>query len=117
MQTRSRMFDDLARLTNGAASVLSGFRDEVEGKVRQQLERLLADMDVVPREEFEAVREMAANARREQEALTQRVAALGAQLAALAEADRPRRASRRRGAAAAPAGESAADDESDDTTG
>jgi BMFP domain-containing protein YqiC len=116
MQTRSRMFDDLARLTNGAASVLSGFRDEAEGKVRQQLERLLADMDVVPREEFEAVREMAANARREQEALTQRVAALEAQLAALAEADRPRRASRRRGAAA-PAGESAADDESDDTTG
>ena len=81
MQGRNRVFDDLARMTNGAASVLSGLRDEAESKFRQMFERWIADMDVVPREEFEAVREMAANARRDQETLTARVAALEAQLA------------------------------------
>lgn len=103
MQSRNRVFDDLARVTNGAASVLSGFRDEAEGKIRQQLERMLAEMDVVPREEFEAVREMAANARREQEALAERVGQLEAQLAALAK---PKKA---RPKAGKPAGGSADD--------
>ncbi len=83
MQSRNRMFDDLARVTNSAAGVLSGFRDEAEAAVRQRLERLLADMDLVPREDFEAVRDMAANARRGQEELAVRVAALEAALAEL----------------------------------
>jgi BMFP domain-containing protein YqiC len=61
--------------------VLSGLRDEAEGMLRQRLERILADMNVVPREEFEAVRDMAANARREQELLSARVTALEAALA------------------------------------
>jgi BMFP domain-containing protein YqiC len=95
------MFDDLARVTNGAASVLSGFRDEAEAKLRQRLERLLADMDVVPREEFEAVREMASNARREQEALAKRVAALENIVEGLAAVGKARRASRRTGKDAA----------------
>ena len=110
MQSRNRVFDDLARVTNGAASVLSGFRDEAEAKVRQQLERMLADIDVVPREEFEAVREMAANARREQEALSARVAELEAQVAALATATKPKRASRKRSAGEADSPESPATD-------
>ena len=93
MQSRNRVFDDLARVTNGAASVLSGFREEAEAKIRQQFERLLADMDLVPREEFEAVREMAANARREQEALAARVAELESRVGA---ADKPKKAKRAR---------------------
>lgn len=88
MQSRNRMFDDLARVTNGAASVLSGFRDEAESAVRQRVERLLADMDLVTREEFEAVREMAANARREQEALSARVTELEALVEQLSAAKR-----------------------------
>jgi BMFP domain-containing protein YqiC len=94
MQSRNRVFDDLARMTNGAASVLSGFRDEAEVKIRQQLERLLADMDMVPREEFEAVREMAANARREQEALAVRVAELESRVGAAGKPGKARRAAR-----------------------
>ena len=86
MQGRNRMFDDLARVTNGAAGVLTGFRDEAEAALRQRLERMLADMDMVPREEFDAVREMAANARREQEALSVRVAELEARLEAVSKA-------------------------------
>lgn len=98
MQSRNRVFDDFARVTNGAASVLSGFRDEAEAKLRQQLERLLADMDVVPREEFEAVRDMAANARREQELLTARVGELEARLAELADPSAAKRKTRRKAA-------------------
>ena len=74
------IFEDIAKLAGSAASTLAGFRDEVETLVRQQLERLLAEMKVTPREEFEAVRDMAAKARAEQEKLEKRVAALEAEL-------------------------------------
>ncbi|MEK9661319.1 MAG: accessory factor UbiK family protein [Alphaproteobacteria bacterium] len=111
MQSRNRVFDDIARVTNGAASVFSGFRDEAEAKLRQQLERLLADTDVVPREEFEAVREIAANARREQELLTARVAELEARIVELGKSAAPKRKAHKR-AADTIAGEAA--DASDD---
>lgn len=81
MQTRNRLFDDVARLANGAMSTVTGMKEEVEAMVRHRLEDLLADMDLVTRDEFEAVREMAARARQEQEALEKRVAALEAELA------------------------------------
>jgi len=81
MQTKGRIFDDLARVANGAAGTLSGVRHEIEGVVKQRLERVLADMDLVTRDEFEAVKEVAAKARIEQEALETRVAELEAQLA------------------------------------
>ena len=80
MQVDNRFLDDLARVANGAAGALSGVREEVEALVRQRAERFLADMDLVTRDEFEAVKAVAAKARREQEALEARVAALEAAL-------------------------------------
>lgn len=82
MQSRSRIFDDLARLAGGAAGTLQGVREEVEAMVRQRVERLLADFDLVTREEFEVARDMAAKARTENERLERRIAALEKQLAA-----------------------------------
>ena len=79
-QTRSRFFDDLSKLMTDAAGLADGARREVDTALRSQLERLLAGMDVVRREEFEAVREMAALARAENDRLRERVAALEAKL-------------------------------------
>jgi BMFP domain-containing protein YqiC len=79
-QTSGRLFDDLSRLITDAAGMAEGARREVETIVRAQFERLLAGMDVVKREEYEAVKEMAAKARNENEALAARVAALEAKL-------------------------------------
>ena len=76
MPSGNRLFEDAARLAEGALGTMVGLRREVEAMVRAQLERMLAGMDLVRREEFEAVREMAANARAEQERLTERLAAL-----------------------------------------
>jgi BMFP domain-containing protein YqiC len=76
MQTDNRLLDDLARMANGALNTLTGLREEVENRVRERVERLLADMDLVQREEFEAVKAMAQKAREEQEDLATRVAAL-----------------------------------------
>jgi len=78
MQSQNRFFDDMARVASGAASALSGVREEIEARLRGQLERILAGMDLVSREEFEAVKTMAAKARAEQEDLLRRVAELEA---------------------------------------
>jgi BMFP domain-containing protein YqiC len=92
MQSQGRLFDDLARLAAGAAGALSGVRGEVESRIRDQLERVLAGMDLVSREEFEAVKAMAAKAREEQEILQRRLDALDARpAAALPPAARGRR--------------------------
>jgi len=80
MQTRSRLFEDLARVASGAVSTANSMREEVEELIQQRLERMLNRMNVAPREEFDAVRDMAAKARAEQEKLEKRVAALEAQL-------------------------------------
>jgi BMFP domain-containing protein YqiC len=79
-QTTNRFFDEFARLANDAADVAGGVRREVETMVRSQAERILRGMDVVTREEHEAVKEMAANARDENEKLAARVAELEALL-------------------------------------
>jgi BMFP domain-containing protein YqiC len=81
-QTRGRLFDDFSRLMTDAAGLADGARREVETLARAQLERLMAKMDLVSREEFEAVREMAALARTQNEKLEARIAALEAKLAA-----------------------------------
>ncbi len=86
MAPRGRIFDDMAKLMTDAAGVAQGMRREAETVVKSQAERLLASMDVVSREEFEAVREMAALARDENEALKKRLEALEAKLAAGAAA-------------------------------
>jgi BMFP domain-containing protein YqiC len=80
-QTQSRFFDDLSRLMTDAAGLADGARREAQTFARTQMERMMSGMDVVAREEFEAVKEMAARARDENEKLAQRVAALEARLA------------------------------------
>lgn len=78
MQSRNRFLDDISQLMTNAAGVAQGVREEAETAVRQRMERWLADMDLVTREEFEAVREMAQKAREENEALKARIEALEA---------------------------------------
>ena len=79
-QTSNRIFDEMARLMNDAAGVAQGVRREFDTLFRNQAERILRDLDVVQREDFEAVREMARLAREENEALKVRVAVLEAKL-------------------------------------
>ncbi len=81
MQTTSRVFDDLAKLLTNAAGVAQGMRAEAETAIRAQLERWVAEANLVTREEFDAVREMAARAREDAERLEARLAALEAKLA------------------------------------
>ncbi len=83
MQVDNKLLDDLARVAGGALGALSSLREEAEAQMRQQFERVLSRMDVVSREEYEAVRAMAAKAREEQEALTERITALEATVATL----------------------------------
>lgn len=80
MPTSNRILDDLAKVAGGAASSFSGLKNEIESVIRQQLQRLLADADVVPRDEFDAIRAVAVKARSEQEKLEKRVSALEARL-------------------------------------
>lgn len=82
-QTNNKLLDEIARLMTDAAGMAQGARRELETMMRAQGERMLADMDVVRREEFEAVKAMAVKAREENEALAQRVTALQAELAAM----------------------------------
>jgi BMFP domain-containing protein YqiC len=82
MQTQNRILDDLAKMASGAMSGLSGLRHEIEMRGREQIERILARMDLVKREEFEAVKAMAAKAREEQEKLAEKLAELEKQLKA-----------------------------------
>jgi BMFP domain-containing protein YqiC len=79
-QTSSRFFDDLSRLMTDAAGLAEGARREAQTFARSQLERMMAGMDIASREEFEAVRDMAARAREENEKLAARIAALEAKL-------------------------------------
>jgi BMFP domain-containing protein YqiC len=80
-QTSNRFFDEMARLMNDAAGVAQGVRREFDTLLRSQAERILRDLDVVKREEFEAVKDMARLAREESEALKARITALEAKAA------------------------------------
>lgn len=79
--TRPRLFDDLTRLIDDAAGAARSFGREAESALKTQLERLLANMDLVTREEFEVVQDMAVAARDANEALEKRIAELEARLA------------------------------------
>src|SRR6516225_10647749 len=81
-QTTNRFLDEIARLMNDAAGVASGMKREVDTVVRTQADRILRELDVVKREEFEAVKDMVRLAREENEALKARIAALEARIAA-----------------------------------
>lgn len=78
MQSRNRVFDDAARVAGGALGTLSGIRREVEGLVRHQIDKMLSGMDLVTRDEFDAVKAMAIRAREENERLEARLQALEA---------------------------------------
>jgi len=81
-QTSNRFFDEIGRLMNDAAGAAQGVKREVDALLRNQAEKILRDLDVVKREEFEAVKEMARLAREENEALKARIASLEAKLGA-----------------------------------
>jgi BMFP domain-containing protein YqiC len=109
MQVDNKLLDDLARVAGGAIGALTGLRGEVEAQVRQQFERILSQMDVVSREEFEAAREMAVKARTEQEDLAERVTSLEALVATLVaerelahDVPGPKRSARPHGSAETP---------------
>ena len=89
VQTTNRFFDEVARLMNDAAGVAQGVRREFETLFRSQAERWLRDLDLVKREDFEAVKDMARLAREENEALKSRVSALEAALGARGSAEPP----------------------------
>jgi BMFP domain-containing protein YqiC len=82
VQTTNRFFDEVARLMNDTAGIAQGVRREFETLFRAQAERILRDLSVVQREEFEAVKDMARLAREENEALKARIAVLEAKLGA-----------------------------------
>ena len=100
MQTQNRLLDDLARVAAGALGVAAGMREEIEARLRDQFARILSNMDLVTREEFDAVQAMAAKARAEQEDLAARLAALEAQLgAAMAKTKKASKKTAAKGAA------------------
>jgi BMFP domain-containing protein YqiC len=89
MSDRPRFFDDLAGLAGGAVSALAGLREELESLVRARMDETIRRLDLVRREEFDALQELAGNARAGQEAAESRLAALEARLAALEAQARP----------------------------
>lgn len=93
-QTSNRLFDEMARLMGDAASVAQGVKREAETVFRTQMERFVGDLDLVKREEFDVVRDMASKAAAENERLKERIAALEARLGGEPE-EKPKRTARR----------------------
>jgi BMFP domain-containing protein YqiC len=86
MQTRNPFIDDLTKMANGAMGALTGMKDEVEARFRDQIAKVLDGMDIPRRDEFDAVKAMAAKAREENEDLRKQLAELQAKLAGGGEA-------------------------------
>lgn len=99
MQTQNKLFDDIARVANGAMSTVMGMKDEIDSLVRHRIERFLASADLVTREEFDVVKAMAAKARDENEKLEARLVALEG---AAAKPAKPKAAPKRAAAKAKP---------------
>ncbi|NKB46097.1 MAG: accessory factor UbiK family protein [Alphaproteobacteria bacterium] len=76
MQSQKRIFDDIAKVAGGALGALGSLKQEIESLVKQRVDRFMTDHDLVSREEFEAVKAMASEARAEQERISARLAAL-----------------------------------------
>ena len=101
-QTSNRLYDEFARLMTEAAGVAQGVRREAETMFRSQMERFVADLDLVKREEFDALRDVASKARAENEKLVARVAELEAKLGKASQASpKPKAAAKRKTAAKA----------------
>ncbi len=117
MQTQNRLLDDLARVASGALGVAAGVRAEVEARLREQFERVLTQLDVVTREEFDAVKAMAVKAREEQELMAARLAKLEAATGAATGAEAQPAKPRSKPATKRPAGKGAAAKTSGGKTG
>ena len=89
MQSRNRLLDDLAKVANSAVNVASGLKGEIDARVTQQFERVLDNMGLVERDEFEAVKAMATETRAENERLSKRLAKLEAAKPARGKAKKP----------------------------
>lgn len=101
--TSSKFFDEVAKLMTNAAGAAQSVRNELDTLVKSQVERVLGDLDVVQREEFEAVRAMAQKAREENETLSARIAELESKLAAPTPSKAKTRANVKKPAARKPA--------------
>lgn len=88
MQSQNKILDDMAKVASSAMGVAAGLRGEFEARFREQMERLLTQMDLVPREEFDAMKAVAVAAREGQESLAEQVAALEQRLAAVEAAQK-----------------------------
>ena len=86
MQSENKMFDDLVKMVNGAAGTFAGMGREAQASAREKMREWMGGMDFVGRDEFEAVKAMAAAARDENEALKARLVALEAKAGAPAKA-------------------------------
>lgn len=105
MQSENRMFDDLVKLVNGVAGTMAGVGREAEASMRERMREWVGGVDFVGRDEFDAVKAMAAAARDENEILKARIAALEAKVAGpAAGASGAKRSSRK----APPSGDSGA---------
>ena len=76
MQSRNRFFDDISKMATGAMGTLAGAGREMEAAIKTRVETLVGGLDLVKRDEFEAVKQMAANARADNAALKARIARL-----------------------------------------
>jgi BMFP domain-containing protein YqiC len=94
MQSENRIFDDFVKMVNGFAGTFAGMGREAESSAREKMREWMGGMDFVSRDEFDAVKAMAAKAREENDALKGRVAALEAKLGRPAE--KPKAAPRRK---------------------
>ena len=91
MQSENRLFDDFVKMVNGVAGTMAGMGREAEASAREKMREWMAGMDFVSRDEFDAVKAMAAAAREENEALKARVAALEAKAGGAAPKAKPKR--------------------------
>ena len=90
MQSQNRLFDDFVKVMNGAAGTIAGMTREAQGAMQERMREWIGGLDLVSREEFEAVKAMAAAAREESQALKGRVEALEKALAGAAAKPAPR---------------------------
>src|SRR5215203_215552 len=100
MQSENRLFDDFVKMMNGVAGTMAGVGREAESSMREKMRDWVGGMDFVGRDEFEAVKTMAATARDENEALKARIAALEARTAkpVSSKVERPKAAPKAKGA-------------------
>ena len=90
MQSQNKLFEDLAKMINGAAGTFAGMGREAEGSMRDKMREWVGGLDMVGREELDAVKAMAAAARDDNEALAKRIAALEAAAAGVTPGARPK---------------------------